>query len=537
YLTEDDARVELSSRIRARMIQLFGWPDCETSLTPGIAELLDRPEFPQDLGSILYMGVRTFYEEDYLRSLQPDLTQTYVRLSSSPLSIADFFGFDEEESQLLRMIQPELPIAALLAAGRKVERGLLLGLLLLLRLGNFCEVSKRPFTRQVNPRQPTPRERRSPLDRPETPGPADRSVAQRAPLPPPEDRPVATRAPTAPEARRQPTWPDDRSGALRAPVAPEDKSVAKRAPTWPDEKSVAQRAPLPPEDRSVAQRASMAPEDKSVSRRAPTSPGHTRPSPPSLSASAAPASLADPPPPRPGAQSTVDATQEALLEAAARTARLRRSLPARRQSKNADAQAPAAEGGSVAARAPEAPKTEAQAEYAKAHLKELIARRKQTATAAQAPTPQRDAARELREARNLLQAQQYARAEKLLAGLVELEPANEAYKTYHLWSRWRAQPEAAETISNELRDNAKKLIGNAEHAAFAVYVLGHVYLHEKRDDLAEKFFKRAHAADKGNKDAERHLLILERRKQAAAEGSNANRKLFGIQLPNSKPKP
>jgi tetratricopeptide (TPR) repeat protein len=126
----------------------------------------------------------------------------------------------------------------------------------------------------------------------------------------------------------------------------------------------------------------------------------------------------------------------------------------------------------------------------------------------------------------------------LLASLIELEPANDVYKTYNLWARWRAQPEAAEGSSDELRDNAKKLISNPEHAAFATYVLGHVYFHEKRDDLAEKFFKRAHAADKSNKDAERHLVILERRKQAGPDGgSNANRKLFGIQLPNSKPKP
>ena len=35
-----------------------------------------------------------------------------------------------------------------------------------------------------------------------------------------------------------------------------------------------------------------------------------------------------------------------------------------------------------------------------------------------------------------------------------------------------------------------------------------------------------------------YLFELERRKQAGADGgSNANRKLFGIQLPNSKPKP
>jgi tetratricopeptide (TPR) repeat protein len=197
-------------------------------------------------------------------------------------------------------------------------------------------------------------------------------------------------------------------------------------------------------------------------------------------------------------------------------------------------------------KAPEAPQAkpgqaaEPRPEYAKAHLKELIARRKHAADASEtnSASARRDPQRELREARGLLQGQHFARAEKLLAGLVELEPQNEAYKTYHLWARWRAQPDAAEGSLDELRDLAKKLVAEAEHAGFAAYVLGHVFMHEKRDDLAEKFFKRAHAADRGNKDAERHLVILERRKHTAADGgSGANRKLFGIQLPNSKPKP
>jgi Tfp pilus assembly protein PilF len=76
-----------------------------------------------------------------------------------------------------------------------------------------------------------------------------------------------------------------------------------------------------------------------------------------------------------------------------------------------------------------------------------------------------------------------------------------------------------------------------EQLAFASYVLGHVYFSAKRDDLAEKFFRKALATDRNNKDAERHVLILERRKQLHADAdAAANRKLFGIQLSNSKPK-
>jgi len=144
--------------------------------------------------------------------------------------------------------------------------------------------------------------------------------------------------------------------------------------------------------------------------------------------------------------------------------------------------------------------------------------------------------RDLRHARSLLREQQWVRAEELLRTLTQQEPNNTTLRTYHLWSRLRAQPHTDVKLIDELQDLAKRLVQDSEHGAFASYVLGHLHFSAKRDDLAEKFFKRAHAADPSNKDAERHLLILERRRQLAAEAEAANnRKLFGI--PISKPKP
>jgi hypothetical protein len=489
YLTEDEAKVELSMRIRARMMQLLGLRDCETSLTPGLAALLDRREFPQHLGAILYMGVRTFYEEDFLSSCQPDLSQTYVQLTTAPATIVQYFGLDDEEYQLLRRIQPDDP-ASQLVETRKVERVHLLALLLLMRLAQFCEVFSQPQPRATSPRLPSPRAHR------------EREHVEL----PREDKSVARRAPTPPEAMTDQQPPPLAARTAQAVHAPPQAVLAPPQPVK------TQQAPRPSQ--------------------------------------AAKALLHDPPAPGPTARPMVDATQEALLEAAARTARMRRSLPARRTSKQADPMpTSAAEGGSVAARVPDgnfnaatksAQPAEARPEYAKAHLQELIARRKHTASASESnvPVSARDPVRELREARSLLHAQQFARAEKVLLGLVELDSTSVLYKVYHLWARWRAQPEGAESVVSELQDLAKKLVADAEHGGFAAYVLGHVFLHDKRDDLAEKFFKRAYAADRTNKDAERHLLILERRKQTAADGgSGANRKLFGIQLPNSKPKP
>jgi len=383
---------------------------------------------------------------------------------------------------------------------------------------------------------------------------------------------------------------DDSLAGLGEELPRDDSSLARGRSAGRGGQELPREEPSAGVARPGARMASTPPEPEPVqSARTPVAQALQTPLSPQQQTARSP--LLDPPAPGRSARPTVDATQEALLEAAARTARMRRSLPARRHSKQADPMpGSAAEGGSSGAKNQDTPgtytnayatktgsfdpsksgsfdpsrsgsfdpnrtgsfdpsksgsfdpnktgPTDTRPEYAKAHLKELIARRKQTANApdASATNNQRNPVRELREARGLLHAQHFARAEKVLSGLVELEPANELYKTYHLWARWRAQPEAAESLVGELQDLAKKLVSDAEHGGFVAYVLGHVFLHNKRDDLAEKFFKRAHAADRSNKDAERHLMILERRNQSAADGGSNNRKLFGIQLPN-KPKP
>jgi tetratricopeptide (TPR) repeat protein len=227
----------------------------------------------------------------------------------------------------------------------------------------------------------------------------------------------------------------------------------------------------------------------------------------------------------PGA--AADATQEALREAAARAARRRYTPPAQRA---APAQAKAA-----AAATPAADPT-VRAEYAKAHLNELMQRRRQALHQPAAASSKPDPRRVLRQAQELLRDQHYARAEELLRELLEQEAADELIRTYYLWAKYRVQPELDGSHMNALLELAKKLLPDPEHGGFASYVLGHLYMADKKDELAEKYFRRAHSANKNNKDAERHLLILERRKQLAAEAeSTGNRKIFGITIA-SKPK-
>jgi tetratricopeptide (TPR) repeat protein len=178
-----------------------------------------------------------------------------------------------------------------------------------------------------------------------------------------------------------------------------------------------------------------------------------------------------------------------------------------------------------------------QADYARAHLQELLKRKRQAQAPAEPATPAKyEPVRNLRHAQELLRDQHYARAEEVLRELAAQDPQSDVLRAYHLWSRMRAEPAPDESHAGELTDLAKKLVQTPEHTAFASYVLGHIYLAAKKDDLAEKYFRRAHAADRGHKDAERHLLILERRKQQAADGDAAGtRKIFGIQI--SQPKP
>lgn len=454
YLTEADVAVELSGRTRMRLIQMLAWTGCESDLDADENALSTRGEYPQELGAIVYMGVRTFYSDEDLRRCVPEGTSGYLRLLSAPATIAHFFGLEDDEFRLLKRIDPEVPLATAVAAS-KLDESHVLSLLALLKLGGFSEASTTPFTQQPEP---------------------------------------------------------ERSGARPNPVG-------AKSPPQPT------AAELPP--------STLAP----VARMA--------------------------------TNGSIDATQEALLEAAARTAKARKSSSSTMRRVLPDAQpshpisAPEAPAPQAAAPAspprvpprpivsrplshpvstpvgPPAPPADPKvsAEYTKAHLNELIKRHKHAAPADAAQlTAKRDPAAELRQARGLLRDQHYSRAEELLRGLTLQEPQNDVYRTYHLWSRLKAHPDLDESQVGELLDLAKKLVQDQEHSAFAVYVLGHLYLNAKKDELAEKYFRRAHAADRSNKDAERHLLILERRKQLAAEAeAAANRKIFGISIAN-KPK-
>jgi tetratricopeptide (TPR) repeat protein len=565
YLAEQDATSELSQRTHKRLIQVLGWTDCRTDIEPGEYTLTGRREFPQQPGALVYMGVRTFYEEEYLEQFFPNAARTYLRLVLAAQTISHFFGFDEDEFRWLRRLTAEAPVGGLLG-DPDFERSHLLGLLLLLRLGEFGEVSNQPFQkpeREISGTRPTP-------TRPETSSLRVEPFQTRRP-----SGQIAAATPLIPQSDASDRSTADPRVRPRAPVSrpltsPIDVVEQRPAGAYTRARERVSRPLTSPID-IVEQRpaAPQAPPRERVARplTSPIDVVGQRPADPQIRQRAlAPRPLTQPievSEPRPNdaaaapRRPVIDATQEALLEAAARTAKARRpASPARRLPTQPIVTKPETPANPAAAtRSPSSTSNEAasrsevrtqapqaaqpQLDYAKAHLNELIARRKNNGPGGldTSSGSKRDVERDLQKARDMMRDQQFVRAEEILRVALTQEPENLTLQVNHGWARLRAQPPGDEKQLAELRELAKKLMQEPEQLAFASYVLGHVYFSAKRDDLAEKFFRKALATDRNNKDAERHVLILERRKQLHADAdAAANRKLFGIQLSNSKPK-
>jgi tetratricopeptide (TPR) repeat protein len=167
--------------------------------------------------------------------------------------------------------------------------------------------------------------------------------------------------------------------------------------------------------------------------------------------------------------------------------------------------------------------------HARAHIEQLLRRRATAAmvqkSAAAAPTTASD---EFKLAQEALRDQQFGRAYEHLRKACDAEPNNEVYSMFCMWAAFRANILQGDDI-NKLRTALRARVSDDEHKAFAYYALGHISLAEKRDDLAEKFFRKAIELNKNNKDAERHLRIIELRRKTAASEQRAN-KIFGIEI-------
>jgi tetratricopeptide (TPR) repeat protein len=473
FLAEERAHEELSERTRTRLLQALSWSECRVTFDDTDDAWLGQGEYPQQPGALVYMGVRTFYDEQLLRGYVPDPARYYLRLLASVAKIGEFFALDDDELKLLRALDPQSPIATLVGASI-VDPAHAIALVALLSLAGLCEFSSTPFAPPEADRSGT---RPAPAQR------AERSHSYAGTPATQAARPASQTTMQAVRATRQP------SQALVMPsTSLAEQPYARSAPARQGQGSKSQ---LSPQEQPVR----------------------------------APGNVAD-------------ATQEALREAAARASRHgRRPVTplAQRAVREPEVVRPAAARPKVQEPPTSAPDPAQRAEYAKAHLNELLQRRRQTLQQPAPATAKRDPTRTLRQAQELVRDQHYARAEELVRELLEQEPGNELFRAHYLWAKFRAQPDG-EAQAGELLDLAKKLVQVPEHGAFACYVLAHLYLAAKKDELAEKYFRRALTADKTNKDAERYVLILERRKQQAAEAeTTSNRKIFGISIAG-KPK-
>jgi tetratricopeptide (TPR) repeat protein len=137
----------------------------------------------------------------------------------------------------------------------------------------------------------------------------------------------------------------------------------------------------------------------------------------------------------------------------------------------------------------------------------------------------------LRQAQEMLREQQFARAHELMLKACEADPDNELYKLYRMWAAFRANALDASELS-AFKSVLREKLNDDLLKAFAFYAMGHVLLGDKKDEQAERFFAKAVELDKNNKDAERHLRLIElRRKKAAVDKGN---KIFGIEIGTKK---
>ena len=136
-----------------------------------------------------------------------------------------------------------------------------------------------------------------------------------------------------------------------------------------------------------------------------------------------------------------------------------------------------------------------------------------------------------RQAQDLMRDNQWARAHDLMGKLCKLDADNEQYTLYLRWTALRANV-LDEDGMVKLRGVLRDKLTDDDLGKFAYYALGHLALAEKKEDSAEKLFRKALELDKTNKDAERQLRIMELRRKSARE--NANNKIFGIEIGKKK---
>jgi len=489
-LTQAAVDAELTRRVRGQLIQALSWDTARIEIDDD-PDAVTGPEYPQSLGSLLYMSVRTFFDEERVSQLLGDQRELYLRLLRPRAEVAAELGLDENERELLEAFDPPSSVRSAIdrLAADSLEAHQLVAMLV---LAEHVEHASRPWSAPIE----VPSQQRA-----ARPAPMGRYVATEAL---PEERlGPATRA--RPAEPRQPT-PARPQPPVRPPSAPVEDDYAFSAPSLPPVRPASQPQPIAKAEPAKA-------DPPRVERVAPV---------------ARPVSIRPPrePAPRPRRLG-------AALKRLGKELQERRAQTQQLEPESAPQPIPAASPSPNAGSAVQ-PTPAAAAGAEPNAVRELIRRRRamvsqQTRAAVDSKKPQATSPAELmRGAQDAMREQQFGRAQELLAKACEAEPSNDVFRMFRLWAAFRAnalQEGELVTLKNAVRDKLNDDI----HKAFAYYAMGHISLGDKKDDNAEKFFRKAMELDKNNKDAERHLRLLEiRRKTAATEGQP--QKIFGIEI-------
>ena len=517
-LTQEKVDELVGQRNRGRLIQAVGWQGCEMEADADPDGLAGILEYPEDVGAIVYMGVRTFFDDEQVRSVLGPASQ-YARLNVPAATVAGFFGFEEEEAALLHKLRPDMPIEETIreVGCDPLEGWQTMAMLLMSGMGDLAA---------------------SPFEVPaETSGMRDTS-ALRGGHPRGDGAAVEEQNSMARQrpAMRPPSRPSVREE--RVFIAREERVGPSRSPR----RSAPQASPAEPVRPSAA-RPAQAPAPQSAPQPASPVIGDEMQIP------------AEPAPPEPERRDSIAARmkerrrRQRKLGAALK--RLDRELKERRPQPTAERRASVSVAvPQRAARAPaKADKPAAAASDAaaaqkkadRAHVKALMRMRQAQKTnalnsrrvePAASPKEERGATVSARDAERALLDQQYDKAHDMFKELALAEPDNERHKPFLLYAALRCQRATDEDLK-ELRKALRDLTNDDELKGFAAHALGHLALSEKKDDQAEKYFRKATELDKRNKDAERHLRILELKRKTAAQEKNAN-KIFGIEITRKK---
>ncbi len=516
-LSQDQVDAELDRRVRGRIIQAVGWRSCRIELDPDPDTLLGIPEYPQQIAPLVHTGVRTFYDEERVRATLRHDGALYVRLTRSADELAELLSLDEVEAGLLRCLKPDAPVTTAFeeCAAEPLDAWQLLCTLV---IADLAETSSAPLS---------PAERSGVRSTQAMTGRHGLGGGVRE-----------ERAGPGSQARMPAVGPDGRAAGSqgRIPAAVAEGALQHSQPRMPAAGPVERTAPpaaqAPP---ARAARVRGTGYSSATIQAIQAEQIKTAAAPSASSTARAPnarGQAAEAPRPQPAPE------PEVTVRRSARPGRERRrprklSVALKRLDRELKQLRPPSSAATPAA--PQPTETSAQApagmSAGKAHLEQLRRMRAAALSQRRAATPtggERSVGETFRMAQEALRDQQFPRAHELMRKVCEHAPDDEVYSMFCMWAGFRAGALADDGVT-KLRNALRMKVSDDEHKAFAYYALGHVSLHDKKDDAAEKFFRRAVELDKHNKDAERHLRIIELRRKTAAVNEKSN-KIFGIEI-------